>query len=316
MNQKINYYNILAMLASACLALVIPFELVLLSYAILGPAHYLTEISWLNERQYFTLKKYDYLTIAIIIPLCLLLGRSYADLIYYSFGLSFILLALKTSVNRLLAFIILVIAGYFLLSNNLLRTIFGLYVPTLIHVYIFTGAFILSGALKDKLISGYVALFMFILCPVLLCVLFTNYHPATTAWAMGNYGYFRNLNTTTLRSQGVNIYTNTASIVLTRVIAFAYTYHYINWFSKTRIIKWHRVTTKRAFIIGLLWAVSVGLYFYNYRLGIKWLFILSLIHVILEFPLNQLSFKGIAMALLSEPGKSEKTSIASHSIPQ
>jgi hypothetical protein len=300
MNQRINYYNILAMLLSAGLALVIPFELVLLSYAILGPAHYLTEISWLNGRQFFTLKKYDYLTIAVIIPLCLLLGRSYAHLIYYTFGLSFILLTIKTSVNRLLAFVLLVISGYFLLSNNLLRTIFGLYVPTLIHVYIFTGAFILSGALKDKALSGYLALLVFILCPVLLCVLFTGYHTAPTAWAMGNYGYFKNINTTTLRSQAINIYTNKASIILTRVIAFAYTYHYINWFSKTRIIKWHRISIRRAIIIGLLWAASVVLYFYNYRQGIKWLFILSLVHVILEFPLNQRSFKGIAKALKSQ----------------
>ncbi len=50
---RINYYNIIAMLASACLAVIIPFELVLLSYAILGPAHYRTEISWLQGQAVF-----------------------------------------------------------------------------------------------------------------------------------------------------------------------------------------------------------------------------------------------------------------------
>ena len=33
------------------LSYVLPFELVLLSYVFLGPAHYLTEISWLHDRK-------------------------------------------------------------------------------------------------------------------------------------------------------------------------------------------------------------------------------------------------------------------------
>ena len=41
------------LLASLALAYVLPFELLLLSYAILGPAHYFTEISWLHDRRYF-----------------------------------------------------------------------------------------------------------------------------------------------------------------------------------------------------------------------------------------------------------------------
>jgi hypothetical protein len=40
------------MLLASCLAIVIPFELVLLSYAVLGPAHYLTEISWLSGNNF------------------------------------------------------------------------------------------------------------------------------------------------------------------------------------------------------------------------------------------------------------------------
>src|SRR2546427_4816034 len=51
---KINYLNIGLMLLSLGVAFFIPFELFLFSYAILGPLHYLTEISWLHERKYFT----------------------------------------------------------------------------------------------------------------------------------------------------------------------------------------------------------------------------------------------------------------------
>lgn len=296
---RVNYYNIVAMLASAGLAFFIPFELVLLSYAILGPLHYLTEISWLNTRQFFTLKKYDYLLIATVVIICVALKFPTANLVYYTFGLSFILLTIGKTLYRVLAFLLLIAMGYFLLTNNLLRTVFGLYIPTLIHVYIFTGAFLLLGALRDKNFSGYAAFVVFLICPVLLCFLFTGVHHQPTQWAVDGYKYFTHINTTTLRNQSIDVYTDTASIILTRVIAFAYTYHYINWFSKTKVINWHRVSKLTAALIILIWIASVGLYFYDYHLGLKWLFILSLAHVILEFPLNHRSFIDIGKQLKS-----------------
>lgn len=294
---RINYYNILAMFASACLAIIIPFELVLLSYAILGPAHYLTEISWLNGRRFFTLKKYDYIIIIAVSLTAFILKLPTANIIFYAFGISFILLFIKSSLNRILGALLLVIAGYFLLSHNIPRTIFGLYMPTLIHVYVFTGAFMLYGALKERNISGYVAFFIFIICPVLLCVLFTNWHNQPSTWAVLNYRPFSRLTTTTLRNQSMDIFSNNSSILLTRIFAFAYTYHYINWFSKTKVINWHKISQTRAVIIGLISVASVALYFYNYKIGYKWLFMLSFLHVVLEFPLNHRSFVGIGREL-------------------
>src|ERR1043165_8502495 len=41
------------MIFSCVAAFVLPFELFLFSYAVLGPLHYLTEISWLHDRKYF-----------------------------------------------------------------------------------------------------------------------------------------------------------------------------------------------------------------------------------------------------------------------
>jgi hypothetical protein len=205
----------------------------------------------------------------------------------------------KQQPGKGLAFIFLVAAGNLLLGNNFWQTIFGVYIPTLIHVYIFTGAFLLHGALKSRITSGYVAVFFFLLCPVLLCVLFTSVNTSPTIWAMSNYGHFGRLNKISLRDQSLSIFTDKASILLTRVIAFAYTYHYINWFTKTEMIGWHRISITRVVIIGTIWIASVALYFYDYRLGLSWLFILSLSHVILEFPLNQRSFVGIGKELKS-----------------
>jgi hypothetical protein len=270
---RLNYLNVAAMLLASGLAIVMPFELVLLSYAILGPAHYLTEISWLSGKQFFTLKKYDYLTIVAVAGICLIFRLPFAKLVYYTFGLSFILQSINSNRVRALAFIFLVAAGNLLLGNNFWRTIFGVYLPTLIHV------------------------FCFLLCPALLCVLFTSVNTSPTLWAMSNYGHFGRLNKISLRDQSLSIFTDRGSIILTRVIAFAYTYHYINWFTKTEMIGWHRISIPRAVIIGTIWIGSVALYFYDYRLGLSWLFTLSLSHVILEFPLNQRSFVGIGREL-------------------
>lgn len=299
MNQvdRINYYNILAMLLSASLAIFVPFELTLLSYTVLGPGHYLTELSWLKEKQFFTIRKYDYLVILGIAIVGKLIRLPNANLAFYIFGLSLLFLLIKDSVHRIAAIFILGIAGYFLMSNHILRAIFGLYLSTLIHVYIFTGMFLLYGALKSKRISGYLSVVIFVLCPILLIFLFTGLHIQPTAWAVTNYARFSRLNRLVLHNGSLNVYTNNASILFTRFIAFAYSYHYLNWFSKTSIINWHRISIKKAIVVIIIWGGSVAFYFYNYNTGLKWLFTLSLAHVVLEFPLNHRTFIGIGKEL-------------------
>lgn len=51
----VNYANIGLMVLSCLAAYVFPFQLFLFSYAVLGPLHYLTEISWLHDRDYFVM---------------------------------------------------------------------------------------------------------------------------------------------------------------------------------------------------------------------------------------------------------------------
>lgn len=71
MNTKtIDLANIALMLISCVAAFVVPFELFLFSYAVLGPLHYLTEITWLHKRDYFTNGKSDYIW---LIMLCVFL---------------------------------------------------------------------------------------------------------------------------------------------------------------------------------------------------------------------------------------------------
>lgn len=305
---RINYYNILWMLLASIVACIIPFELVLLSYAILGPGHYLTEISWLKQKNFFTIKKFDYLLILGAIIAALLYRLPLSTLIYCTFGLALICLLIRSNLKRLTGIIILIAGGHFLLRQNVSQELFGLYIPTLIHVYLFTGAFMLYGALKGKHISGYLALLVFIGCPLFLyfAVVHTNGMP--TSWAAQNYRNLVALNRQVLGIKTADLFNTTASIALTRVIAFAYTYHYINWFSKTEIINWHKMSVFQWTFIIIIWTASVGLYFYDYLTGMKWLFMLSLLHVILEFPLNQQSFIAIGRELAGRAGRVQKSS--------
>src|SRR4029077_3259419 len=54
---RLNWVNVCLMAVSCCAAIAAPFHLFLLAYAVLGPLHYLTEISWLHDRQYFAPRK-------------------------------------------------------------------------------------------------------------------------------------------------------------------------------------------------------------------------------------------------------------------
>ena len=94
-----------------------------------------------------------------------------------------------------------------------------------------------------------------------------------------------------------DVYYSRTGILITRFIAYAYTYHYLNWFSKTSVIKWHLIPKRSLIIIVSIWALSVALYFTNYRTGLAVLYFLSLMHVIFEFPLNFQSFRDIGRSI-------------------
>ena len=183
--------------------------------------------------------------------------------------------------------------------------IFAILLPTIIHVYVFTGGFILHGALKNNSTSGGVSFTAFILVPTIL-VLLSLYDIATpvSSYVQDAYQFMLPVNQTllSLLHLGGNdlpqtIFYSTAGIALMKFIAFAYTYHYLNWFSKTKVIKWHLVSAPTLTVTLLLWIGSVALYLYDYKLGLLVLGTLSILHVILEFPLNHRTLYGIGFEL-------------------
>ena len=399
-DSKINFLNIGLMLITAVFAFFLPFETFLLAYAFLGPLHYLTEISWLHDRQYFTKGKYDF------VPLLLIgVALSYAAFAKdFDFNIDFykefvalnlfdklLVLALfssllfafvKNLVVKIIAilFIFIFISGWLApensAENSKSTTIFALtsLLPTLIHVYLFTGLFMLFGALKSRSKTGLLSVAAFLIIPIYLVYGLPvtpkkNYisdYGKEAYYADGDgffytnvsiLDHFRLMNEPNLTNkqyldsiinkdsktnqtpiaerqritdslsdklnqafivpnpeseyymrpipaklaipiESKDYYWNYVffsgfGIMLMRFIAFAYMYHYLNWFSKTEVIRWHKVPKIRFVAVLLLWLTACALYAYNYSLGLSFLFFLSFTHVLLEFPLNMVSIVGI-----------------------
>ncbi len=306
---NIDILNIFLILISGIFAFVLPFQTFLFVYAFLGPLHYLTEINWLQQRNYFLQNKKNvyYLFIPILligsivyIPTLLSLKPVIPFLIFFTFLVAIFNLSEKVKLYKNWKFILSSVLGIIatLYFKEYFTTIFSLFLPSLIHVFIFTGIFILSGFLKTKNKLSLMTFIVFIIMS--LCLTIFNLNSTFFMEDISNtYNSFEKLNAAVfsifnkdvLASQ--DIYFSSFGIKTMQFIAFAYTYHYLNWFSKTSVIQWHKTTKTKFGIIILIWIVSVLLYLYNYKTGLYWLYLLSLTHVILEFPLDITSVKNL-----------------------
>ena len=304
------------MLLSAVLAFILPFELFLFSYAVLGPLHYLTEIGWLHKKNYFTKGKYDFVFLSV---LCVLVFYfSYVNptknqtiipnLILYGILLALIFVFIKDNLYRIVLAVLAVI-GISVSKMGFDYVIWvGIFLPTIIHVFIFTWAFMFYGVLKNKSFSGYLSIIALVLIGVSFFVIKApGLQYEVSAYVGKSYELFYLLNKflieffgleTTLTSERALVYATNAGFIVMRFIAFAYTYHYLNWFSKTSVIQWHKVPKKTLYITLVLWVFSVVLYVIDYNIGLKALYFLSFLHVFLEFPLNITSFQGIIKSVI------------------
>ncbi len=312
---QINYANIGLMIISAFLAFLLPFELFLFSYAVLGPLHYLTEIGWLHKKNYYTKGKYDFIALGI---LCFLVfyfsfiqpaktDTQIPNIILFGLLLSLIFVFVKDTLYRIvlaiLAFVGIALAQ---VGENYFIWI-GVFLPTIIHVFIFTWAFMFYGVLKNKSFSGYLSVVSLIVIAFSFFIIKApGLQYQVSAYVTKSYDLFYLLNKflinlfglqTTETDANTIVYQTNAGFIVMRFIAFSYTYHYLNWFSKTSIIQWHKVSKKSLFITILLWIISVALYLIDYSVGLKALYFLSFLHVFLEFPLNITSFYGIAQSI-------------------
>ena len=284
--------NIGLIFVSCVIAHFIPFELLLFSYAFLGPAHYLTEISWLHDKGYFLAesdKKWHILPLIILSACLLIFEEHYFAIIIFTFSLAVCLVLFKKWQYRVVFSICLGIFLYSLTYFFNLGVIWAL-LPTLIHVFLFTALFMWYGASRSESKLGKVSVGFLMLAAL------TFFLPVSTDTILDNYVEKNIVHLDNIFNYVVetfNFQLNETIAKMAGFVAFAYTYHYLNWFSKTGIIQWHKITAKRALVLFSLYIFSIGLYMYDYAVGFAVLLGLSLAHVVLEFPLNARTIGGL-----------------------
>lgn len=313
------------------LALRWPFETLLLAYAVLGPLHYMTEISWLHDRDYFLPRRRDAWPLwvggaGLILALILIAGTGGESLhravgngaLFALFGFALVMVLTPSWPKRLLALAALAPACLLLARGAGFADSLAGYIPTVIHVYVFTGLFMMLGWLRRPSRDSAGALAAYLLCPLLCWLAPLDWSAAASGWAERAFvGTLSSINTLILGDAGIaldrtQLIEHPASILVTRVLALAYLYHYLNWFSKVEVIGWARISPKRGALIVTLWVFAVGFYFHDYALGFLLLLTLSFLHVVLEFPLNHRSFREIGQIgsarLSSRPHRDASTS--------
>ena len=288
--ERVNAINVALMLLSLAVAWVVPFELFLFAYAVLGPLRYLTEISWLHDRGYFTTGRRDVLALLALGALAFV--ARYTGLIGWdgwvvlAFGLA-AAFALASGVPARAALATAALAATLVIGRWGAAWLFlVVMLPTVIHVFCFTGLFILHGSVKSRSARGYASLAVFLACGAGLLL----YHPPAAHYAVAASTpplveeFSPVIDQLGLLAGPPQRWDNLVSIG--RFLAFAYTYHCLNWFSKTGIIRWHTVSRRRMAAIAIGSAAAVAVYVVDYHVGIVALFFLSLVHVLLEFPLD------------------------------
>ncbi len=133
----------------------------------------------------------------------------------------------------------------------------------------------LYGCLKSKSTIGLINVFMLIMTPFVIAFLvvspfgFSKYIFNTY---VDNNFYVLNIKISEFLklSDGKQFdLKNQIVLKIQMFISFAYTYHYLNWFSKATVIGWYKNTTKNQLIaLVLLWLLTLFVYYYDYRAGL------------------------------------------------
>jgi len=277
------------MCAAVAVAYAVPFELLLFSYVVLGPAHYLTEISWLHDRKYFL----PHPGIAIALAATAIATALITDDLWFGFVVWAALAACAffaagTGARTLVAVVAAALTIAMLAQQSSLIML-GTLVPTLVHVSLFTLVFMIVGAHKSGLRAHWLLIAVYLAAIALITVAPPSSASAIPEFAEVARDYFGDV--APALGQLFGIADLTLDGRMTGLLAFLYTYHYLNWFIKADVIRWADVPKPRLVLVAAGSAGSTALYFHDYALGFTFLLALSNLHVFLEFPLNSISLR-------------------------
>lgn len=326
MNAKsVDLLNIGLIVLSAILAFQYPVELFLVAFIFIGPLHYFTEINWLDKKNYFVNgPKRLWLWVGLSASALVMIPKFYFFLTSAKSGafydgmiafdgwtnafyfLSLIAAAgfvlIKKRIYWLALLIPAFVVAWILNGDYLYKSLIGLFLPTIIHVYIFTLIFMAYGAKRSKSVPGFIAVGVALFIPAMIAGIEIP----------GNAFQFSPELLQTFRETGLHLLPIRTSeffgwssspnfnvnggleLKLMTFISFIYLYHYLNWFSKTSLIQWHKsLTWQRSLVIATTWIMLLTTLYFNFKLGLMLAIFFSVVHVILEFPLNMISIKGL-----------------------
>jgi hypothetical protein len=291
--------DFIALLISGCLAAIAPLPVFLLAFVVLGPMHYLTEIVWLNKKSFYfsegLISPRWYGVIAGLLAVAVALDRLLQRGIGVWVVWVLVVLALSALIRNRWALAAIAIAA---LAVKLLTPgvalFFGAIVPSIVHVFVFTWFFMVSGALRARNTKflQWINPVLLLAIPLLLLWLPMHYGTQSALWLRMEHISFEPLHRYAARHLGRHLVMNGDVLAdpviaaLIRVFAFTYLFHYLNWFGKAELLEWHKIPARSWVLIGTLYAVSMGLYLWNFEVGFLVVNFLSLLHVLLEFPLD------------------------------
>lgn len=311
----------LVVICGVCSALW-PFQTFVLAYVILGPLHYLTEISWLQHHAAFGHRSLDAVVLAAIGAIFFLGERLLHGAVRPYFFMSTIAGAMgwawaaafsSTYLIRTLAFALSAGAGVLVTNVPVLFLLIAVLVPTVLHVLWLTLSLLIADAVAQQRGLHSIATLMAyvgIIFGILIGGVWSDAPPGR--WALDWFGYvgkggasygFFYVNYQILDILGFHsfagdkddawvrntltyVFRSTEARALMGAIAFCYSYHYAHWFSNAQKIGWNQMSRIRSYGIAACWAIVVGVFVLNVRLGLLILFSMSLIHVLMELPLN------------------------------
>jgi len=288
--------NIAFIILTCLLSHLFPYHLFLFSYAVLGPAHYLTQISWMHDRRYFAESALLAPAMWVLSFLVILLIASSNEhtmlaqgvILSVSVGLALFFILPNDKMVRRLG----IAAGVSLCALAAcwpsLSLFIAAFLPTILHVFVFTAAFMWLGAMKTRKKSAYASLVILLLCAA---TFFIPVADTTVAPDLEGVRLFKPAVAFIQKLLGIS---SVAETQLFGFLSFAYTYHYLNWFSKAEIIHWNKIPRRRVGAIILIYVFTLSVYAYDYTLGFLLIVLLSLAHVLLELPLNLRTFAALA----------------------
>jgi hypothetical protein len=299
--------NLAVLLFSAAMAWVAPLQTFIVAYAVIGPFHYLTEIAWLRKKEFFfgdgVVSPRVYLLTASVLcvfaSLDLHFKRGWA---VYAIGALIVLSlgAMVRNVPVLIGALALVFATKFFVHGYGLFV--AAFVPTVVHVYFFTLIFLVSGALRGRRMSplGWLNPLLLIAIPLVMVRLSGRYGVGMPgAYWMASETSFKEIHEYISGLLGLGMHFDSGSalapstVATFRFLAFIYLHHYLNWFAKTELLAWHKVSRRSWVAVVAIYAAMIGSYAYHFAIGFYASYFLSLLHVLLELPLNWRSGVGI-----------------------